>query len=154
MTKPPKPKLPAQFAVKTIRLQEMPTALPVSSPYEIKNFWQQNIETADWFDREKECLVVLALDTKSKLKGWNLVSIGSLNESIVHPREVFRPLVAIAAYGFIMIHNHPTGDTNPSSADHRVTEKIRSAAQIMSIVFFDHVIVGDSYYSFRESGLI
>ena len=154
MTKPPKPKLPAQFAVKTIRLQEMPTALPVSSPCEIKNFWQQNIETADWFDREKECLVVLALDTKLKLKGWNLVSLGSLNESIAHPREVFRPLVAIAAYGFIMIHNHPTGDTNPSSADHRVTEKIRSAAKTMDIVFFDHVIVGDSYYSFRESGLI
>ena len=154
MNEPLTPALPAQFIVKTIRLQEMPSALPVSSPYEIKSFWQQNIETADWFDREKECLIVLALDTKLKLKGWNLVSLGSLNESIVHPREVFRPLVAVAAYGFIMIHNHPTGNTDPSSADYRVTEKIRSAAKTMDIVFFDHVIIGDSYYSFRESGLI
>lgn len=131
----------------------------VTSPQNCVDFWRQTIETQAWFDSEKECVVVLALDHRKKLKGYNLVSIGTCNESYCGPSEVFRPVILSAAKSFVLMHNHPSGDPSPSSADHDVTRRMKQGANIFAIEFTDHVVVGgkdfgEGYFSFREAGLL
>ena len=89
-----------------------------------------------------------------------MVSIGSMNESIAHPREIFRPVVATGAYGIILLHNHPSGDPSPSEADTRLTRRLAEAASILQVGLLDHVIVGaptenrPGYFSFKEAGIL
>ena len=128
------------------------------SPKVAKDFWDTHVKAAHWFDPDKECLVVLCLDAKNRVKAWNLVSLGTLGASLSHPREVFRPAIVAAASGIILMHNHPSGDPTPSLADHAVTEQLGRASRIVEIPLDDHVIVGDTsnncyrfgYFSFRE----
>jgi DNA repair protein RadC len=109
---------------------------------------------------QKESLRVLLLDTRYHLMGTEEISRGSLNESIAHPREVFRPAVLASAYAVIVVHNHPSGDPSPSSADHSLTRRLSEAAELMQIKLLDHVIIGSPaenrqpYYSFKEAGVL
>jgi DNA repair protein RadC len=88
------------------------------------------------------------------------VSLGSLNQSVAHPREIFRPAIVHSAYGFVLVHNHPSGDPTPSRADRSLTRTLHEAAQLMDINLMDHIIIGapgegrDGYYSFKENGLL
>jgi len=136
------------------------TKMKIDTPEQCIKFWEDYAELMETFDPEKEHLIVIALDTKFQLKGFNVVSVGTLNETIAHPREIFRPLVTISAHSFILMHNHPSGDPKPSDADRQLTNRIKDGAEIMRIRFIDHVIVGkpqnhsQGYFSFREMGLI
>lgn len=111
---------------------------------------------------EQEAVYVLLLDTKHKPKGRHLVTLGTLNESLIHPREVLRPALVAGCYGFILAHNHPSGDPAPSSADIAVTKRINEAAKMIQVEFIDHVIFGDEkddpnkqgFFSFKDSGLL
>ena len=80
--------------------------------------------------------------------------MGSLNQSIVHPREVFKTALLSSAAAIILIHNHPTGDTTPSSEDFEVTRRLQEAGTLLGIKVLDHIIIGTSYYSFAEMGVI
>lgn len=108
----------------------------------------------------KESLRVILLDTKYHLMRIEEVSLGSLNESIAHPREIFRPAMIWSAYAVIIAHNHPSGDPTPSEADHRLTRRLAEAAQLLQITLLDHVIIGSpndgkpSFYSFKEAGIL
>jgi DNA repair protein RadC len=108
----------------------------------------------------RESLRVVLLDTKLQLMRTEEVSNGSLNESIAHPREVFRPALLYAAYAIIVVHNHPSGDPSPSDADHRLTRRLAEAATLLQITLFDHIIIGNGdngrrpYFSFREAGVL
>ncbi len=107
-----------------------------------------------------ESLRVILLDTRYHLLRIEEISKGSVNESIAHPREIFRPAIHHAAFGMILAHNHPSGDPSPSEADLRLTRRLREAAQLLSINLLDHVIIGTAatgragYYSFKEAGLL
>ncbi len=109
---------------------------------------------------DRERLYVLLVNTKHHLIWQEVVSIGSLNESIAHPREILRPALIHSAYGFILAHNHPSGDPAPSEADKRLTRRIHEAADLLRINLIDHIIVGtpeegrQSYYSFKENHLL
>lgn len=109
---------------------------------------------------DRERLHVVLVDTKVQFLKNEIVSVGSLNESIAHPREILRPALVHGAYGFILAHNHPSGDPTPSTADRSLTQRIAEAAQLLQVVFFDHVIIGlaeggrDPYFSFREHGIL
>jgi DNA repair protein RadC len=109
---------------------------------------------------EKESLRVVLLDTKLRLMKVEEVSLGSLNECLAHPREILRPAISHNAYGFILVHNHPSGDPAPSEADRRLTVRISEAARLLQVTLFDHLIVGAPaqgrlpYFSFREAGVI
>lgn len=129
------------------------------TPEVVVNFWRTVIEARADYEPEKERLVALLLDARLRLKAYNLVSLGSLNEAVVHPREVLRPAIVIAAFGLIVIHNHPSGDPEPSMADRNMTRELSEASRIMKITLFDHVIIGDlnalnGHYSFRSAGLL
>jgi DNA repair protein RadC len=108
----------------------------------------------------KESLRVILLDTKYQLMRVEEVSHGSLNESVAHPREVFRPALIYSAFAIVVVHNHPSGDPAPSDADHRVTRKMAEAAALLQIQLLDHVIIGSGdngrrpYFSFREAGVL
>jgi DNA repair protein RadC len=102
---------------------------------------------------DREELWILALDTKNQMIGANMVSMGSLSVSIVHPREVFKPLVLCSAAACIVFHNHPSGDSGPSAEDARTTERLTRAGAILGIDVLDHIICGsDNYYSFAVAG--
>lgn len=103
----------------------------------------------------KEHFIILMLNTKNFLLGIETVSIGSLNSSIVHPRELFKSAINKSAAAIILAHNHPSGDATPSREDIEVTKRIKSGGQLLGIDVIDHIIIGDnSYYSFKEEKMI
>jgi DNA repair protein RadC len=99
----------------------------------------------------QECFVIVLLDAKNRVIQDHVVSKGTLNGSLAHPREVFRQAVAQSAAGVILLHNHPSGDSKPSPEDHDVTERLREAGEIIGIKVLDHIILGaNDYYSFKD----
>ena len=108
----------------------------------------------------KESLRVILLDTRYHLIRIQEVSTGSVNESIAHPREIFHPAVASSAYAVIVVHNHPSGDSSPSQADHSLTRRLAEAAELLQIKLLDHIIIGapangsGGYFSFKEAGVL
>jgi DNA repair protein RadC len=105
---------------------------------------------------DREQFVVCGLDAKHHIIGLNVVSVGSLTVSIVHPREVFKPLILMNlmnACALICAHNHPSGDPSPSPEDHALTYRLRQAGELLGITLLDHIILGDSRtYSFADQG--
>lgn len=103
----------------------------------------------------KEMFICLHLDGKNRIICMDLVSIGSLNQSIVHPRSVFQTACISNAAALILIHQHPTGDPSPSSEDIAITRRLKEAGELMGIKVLDHIIIGDGeYLSFVERGLL
>ena len=99
----------------------------------------------------KEAFLVLVLDSKHRALGINLVSLGTLQASVVHPREVFRPAIALAGAAILVCHNHPSGEADPSHEDQAVTDRLTEAGRLLGIPLLDHLILGkDLLYSFTE----
>jgi len=106
-------------------------------------------------DKDREYLIVLSLDTKNKVNALSVVSIGSLNSSIVHPREVFKIAILSNAASIIISHNHPSGDTTPSTEDLNITKRLKECGKILGIDLVDHIIIGnEKYLSFKEEGIL
>ncbi|HJR60106.1 MAG TPA: DNA repair protein RadC [Vicinamibacterales bacterium] len=102
-------------------------------------------------NRPVEQFGVLLLDTKHRVLRASILSVGTLDTSVVHPREVFREATAAGAAALVVFHNHPSGDPEPSEDDVRLTERLAAAGILMGIDVLDHVILADvTYYSFRE----
>ena len=102
---------------------------------------------------DREQFLICGLDAKNCIIGVNVVSIGSLTLAIVHPREVFKPLILMNACGWICAHNHPSGDTAPSPEDRVLTSRLRQGADLLGIVLLDHLILTDEgCYSFADQG--
>ncbi len=103
----------------------------------------------------KEHFLTLHLNTRHVVVREELVSIGSLNASIVHPREVFRSAILESAASLILVHNHPSGDPAPSDDDIRITMRLAEVGELVGIPVVDHVVLGDgAFYSFRASKLL
>ncbi len=103
----------------------------------------------------KEHFIALLLSTKNHVLAAPTISIGSLNASLVHPRELFRAAINNSAAAVILIHNHPSGDPSPSQEDIALTKRLLDAGRILDISVLDHVIIGDGkYVSFKEKGII
>ena len=104
-------------------------------------------------DVDREQFLVCGLDAKHCIIGVNVVSMGSLTLSIVHPREVFKPLILMNAAAWMCAHNHPSGDPTPSQEDRVLTSRLRQAAEFLGIGLLDHLILTDArYYSFADQG--
>ncbi len=101
--------------------------------------------------KKQENFIVLMLETKNNVGGYETVSKGILDSAIVHPREIFKPAIKNSASRIILIHNHPSGDPTPSDADLRMTLAVMDAGNVMKINVLDHVIVGENgWWSHRE----
>lgn len=104
-------------------------------------------------------MIALHVNTKQKLIGVHVVSIGTLNASLVHPREVFKAALLTNAAGLILAHNHPSGDPTPSPDDRTLVSRLRQVGDILGVELLDALIVtdpmdGGAYYSFREAGVL
>lgn len=106
---------------------------------------------------DRECFVAMLLDGKNRITGLHLVSQGSLNQSIVHPRETFKAAILANAAAVILAHNHPTGDLTPSSEDIAITRRLKDAGELLGVRVLDHIIIdtdSGSSSSFVEKGLM
>lgn len=137
------------------------TALRMEAPREIVAVWNDHVTRHPAYSADQECFVVFCLNRRNRLIGWQLITLGTVNSCLVHPREVFRPAIVSAACGVVCAHNHPSGDPAPSSADLQITRQLVTAARTVDYLFLDHVVVGQAardpagkgYFSFREMGL-
>ena len=102
---------------------------------------------------DREQFLVACLDAKHAIIGVNIVSLGSLTLSLVHPREVFKPAILLNSAAIICAHNHPSGDPAPSSEDRVLTIRLRQAGDLLGITILDHIILGDDRtFSFADQG--
>jgi len=108
-------------------------------------------------DTDREHMVAIFLNSANKIIGLHTVSTGILNASLCHPREVFKAAILANAASLILMHNHPSGEVEPSAEDKRMTRRLVECAKLMDVPILDHIIVNTEtgiYFSFREAGLI
>jgi DNA repair protein RadC len=144
-------RLLAAFELAARIVREGRAALPrIREPEDVVRLFQSRLR-----DLAVEEFHLLALDSQSQVLRDVLVTRGLLNSSLVHPREVFRPAIAEAAAGIIVVHNHPSGDPTPSAEDRAVTRQLAAAGQLLDLPLYDHVILaGDRFISFATEGLL
>ena len=128
----------------------------VSNPQTVQGVLSKILNSENEVDRMKEHFWVIGLSTRNAIQYIDLVSLGTLNASLVHPREVFRFSILKAVSSIILSHNHPSGDAEPSEEDMRITRRLVEAGKIIGIEVLDHIVIGDrdSFYSFKERGII
>jgi DNA repair protein RadC len=104
-------------------------------------------------EKKKEYFYALCLDTKHRIIHEELVSVGILDASLIHPREVFNPAIKVSSHAVILVHNHPSGEAEPSENDKEVTKLLMDAGRLLGIEVLDHIIIGkDGYVSLKEKG--
>ena len=146
---------PKEYRLTVLRDCPVPESMSVcETPDHAANYWRLHIAPHPYFNPECECFVVLLLNTRKRVKGHQLVTIGTMDTLLVHPREVFRTAVVSGAASIVLMHNHPSGEPTPSDADIKVTRDLIRAGQLLKIEVIDHVIMGggDKRSSLRELG--
>lgn len=120
----------------------------VNSSYGLGNMLVEELK-----DAYQEELIAIYLNTKNEIIQQKRIFVGSLNQSVAHPREIFRYAVRISAAKAVIVHNHPSGNPEPSQQDIAFTKRMRQAGELLGIELLDHLIIGeDRYYSIREEG--
>jgi DNA repair protein RadC len=126
-----------------------------NNPEKVACLFRKILSAENDIDRDKEHVWVLGLNTRNCMKYVELVSLGTLDSSLIQPREIFRMGVAKAVKSIIVAHNHPSNAEHPSTEDRVITQRLKGAGEILCIPVLDHVIVTeDGYFSFAESGLL
>lgn len=135
---------------KRIGSQKWETGQPLHSAEDVYHHFRENL------GREKrEFFYVVLLNNKNRKIREVKVSEGSLTASLVHPREVFNPVIRESAAGVIFVHNHPSGDPAPSAEDIDITKRLKEVGDVMGVRVLDHVVIGhDRYFSFNERGML
>ncbi len=147
--------LAAAFGLASRLARERLDKQPMDSPALI-----HELLGAEMCSLHRESLRVILLDAKLRLLRVEEISIGSLNETTAHPREIFRPALLHSAFSVVVVHNHPSGDPTPSEADRRMTVRLAEVANLLQIQLHDHVILGSSdngrqpWFSFRQAGML
>lgn len=122
---------------------------------DVNNIMQEIYNQVPEQDKTKEHFWILGLNTKNQINYIELVSLGTMSSSLVHPREVFKIAIMKDTASIIACHNHPSGDTRPSKEDITITKRLQEAGKIIGINLLDHLIISDGkYYSLMENGLI
>ncbi len=135
---------------KRIKIENLNIKDKITSPDKIGQYFIQKLasETVEKF-------FAIYLSTANKIIKEKQITSGTLNASLVHPREVFKTAVSVSANSIILVHNHPSGNTRPSNADIEVTNQLVKAGKMMDIHILDHLIIaGNTYFSFKSEGLI
>ncbi len=153
-TPKPSSKSPKEWKLVALRDCPLPEHMQLcETPAQAADYWRTHIATAAHFDPERECFVVLFLNTRRRIRGHHFVSHGTLDTILVHPREVFRVAIVAAAALIVLMHNHPSGDPTPSEADIKVTRDLIRAGQMLKMEVIDHVVMGQpEHRSLREMG--
>ncbi len=141
------------YTLKMIKENSVLYEVPIiKSPVEVYQVAKQLLAL---HEKPEEHFCILCLNIKNKIVGVHTISIGSLNASIVHPREVFKAAILNNANGIVCLHNHPSGDPEPSQEDIEITKRLIEVGEIMGIRVLDHVIIGEQdYLSMKEKCLM
>ncbi len=142
-------KITAMFEIfkRTNRLHKKGFNKKIGNAEDVFNYYVDELR-----DKKKEHFYALLLDTKNRIIAEELVSVGILDASIIHPREVFKSAIKASSNSVILVHNHPSGDCTPSKEDEDVTKILENAGDLLGINVLDHIIIGkDNYYSFKEN---
>ena len=118
--------------------------IPINAPEKVYN------EFKDLNNIDQESVWLLGMDSQNKTILKECVHLGGIDISIIDPKLIFRRLLVAGCIGFILIHNHPSGCTKPSSEDNIITQKINNISNIIGLKFLDHVIIGNDYYSYAN----
>ncbi len=159
ITKAPKYRPGSTNRITVTSVREDPCTIAGDTPENMCRYWHEIIAAQPDHERDKESVIVVMLSTRLRPYAWHRVSLGSVNESPAHPREICRPVIAAGAYAFVMMHNHPSNDPSPSQADEAITRRISEVAALIQIRLIDHIIIGEpapgrqGYFSFKEAGL-
>ncbi len=122
----------------------------VLSPSDAYEMIKEQLEELD-----REQFIIACLNTKNEPTNISVVAVGTLNKSIVHPREVFKTAILSNAASIMAFHNHPSGDTTPSQQDLQLTNRLYEAGELLGIKLLDHLIIGDgSFTSLKENGYL
>jgi DNA repair protein RadC len=133
-------------AFEFVRRRIKPEGLKIKFPADVLPLLQH------YADRKQEHILSVSINGANEVMNVRVVSIGLINKSHVHPREVFAEVISERASAVIVAHNHPTGELSPSSEDIQVTQQLKEAAKILGLSFLDHIIFNKKgYYSFAES---
>lgn len=147
---PPKKRKLAQHLLETLK-----KIMQDGEPKVLNNPQAVFEKVGDLITLHQEHFVVLFLDTKNRMIGRKTIFVGSLNATIVHPREVFRAAIENSAASIICAHNHPSGDPAPSQEDISITRRLIEAGELVGIGVLDHVVVGkEGYVSLKQRGLM
>lgn len=139
----------AELAMR-INITNAKSGLIINKPETIANYFMEKLR-----HQRKECVILACLDGKGQILKEILLSSGSVNMSLISPREVFLEALRNDAVNVILIHNHPSGDPSPSEADIQSTKRVLDMGQLLDVLLLDHIIIGDNcYFSFREYGFI
>ncbi len=132
--------------VKRLNIRQSTKEYKINNPKSLANIFMHQLSK-----ELREHFYIILLDTKNNIISKEEISIGTLNSSLVHPREVFKPAIKKSAKSIILLHNHPSGDVNPSNEDIRLTLRLEEAGRIIGIEVLDHLIIGDGeFLSFKE----
>jgi len=145
-------KVSAMFELfrRTNRLKVQGFATKIQSAEDVYHYFADRLA-----EKKKEYFYALCLDTKNRIISETLVSVGILDASLIHPREVFNPAVKASCHAVILVHNHPSGEAEASAADIEVTKMLCNAGDIIGISVLDHIIIGkQGYSSMKEKGII
>ena len=124
--------------------------IKITTPRQVFDLLEQELSK-----KKKEFFKIICLDTRSKVVAIETISVGSLDTSLAHPREIFYSAIKNTAASFIIVHNHPSGDPTPSQDDIEITKKLKKLSEMLKIPLVDHVIIGgETYYSFKQNGFL
>ncbi|MCR5271690.1 MAG: DNA repair protein RadC [Lachnospiraceae bacterium] len=124
--------------------------ISLNSPEEIASYFMEDMRHLD-----REVLKTVLFDTKFNIISEKTITVGTVNASLVSPREIFIEALRDNAVAMVLLHNHPSGDPAPSTEDKEITERVRLGGKLLEITLADHIIIGDkSYFSFKEEGLL
>ena len=122
----------------------------MNEPASVAGYYMESLR-----HKTKENLLSAMFDARSNLLGEEIISVGTITNALVSPREIFMKAMEYRAAHIVLLHNHPSGDPTPSEADLAVTRRVEEGGKILEIVLADHIIIGDNrYISFRENGLL
>ena len=132
-----------------INIEKSKALTQISSPNDVLTYFK------DMEDLRQEEIRLIMLNTKNKIIAHKTISKGTINASIVTPREIFFPAIKMMASSIILAHNHPSADVTPSNEDKNITEIVARSGKLINIKLLDHIIIGkNKIYSFKEAGLI
>ncbi len=139
---------PQYVVASVVRRRQRKLPPSVKAPKDIYRLMRRRLKDAD-----REHFYAIMLSTKNTVLAIELVSIGSLNASIVHPREILKPAIKVSAASIILVHNHPTGDPTPSREDIEFTRRFAKCGDLIGIELLDHIVLGDGrFQSLKEAG--
>jgi DNA repair protein RadC len=127
-------------------IREIKKGKPLINPDDVYKYLEE------FKDEDREFFIAIGLDSKNKPCYREIVSIGTLNSGLVHPREVFKKAIMMSCNSIIIAHNHPSGDPTPSDEDMVISNKLKKCGELLCIFLLDSIIIGsDNYYSFQEN---